>query len=58
LKGASFDPDRFSALSHLYTDFASVTPARLQQLAKTYFDNSKAWKMTVLPAGKKLAAKQ
>jgi zinc protease len=58
LKGASFDPGKFASLSHLYTDFASVTPARLQQLAKTYFDNSKAWKLTVTPAVKTVAAKK
>ena len=55
LKGAAYNPRRFVALSHLYTDFSKVTPARLQQLAQRYFRDDKAWKLTVMPEAKKTA---
>ncbi|MFC4291653.1 M16 family metallopeptidase [Sphingorhabdus arenilitoris] len=55
LKGAAFDSRRFDALGRLYTDFNNVTPARLQDLAKRYFRNDKAWKLTVRP--EKITAK-
>jgi zinc protease len=49
LKGASIDPARITALTHLYSDFAQVTPQRLQALAKQYFVTAKAWKLVVQP---------
>jgi zinc protease len=49
LKGAAFNPERFAALGHLYSDFTNVTPARLQALAAQYFRDDKAWKLTVRP---------
>ncbi len=49
LKGAAFNPERFVALGHLYSDFTNVTPARLQALAAQYFRDDKAWKLTVQP---------
>jgi zinc protease len=52
LQGGAFDPRRFASLSHLYSDFSDVTPARLQQLAQTYFRDDKAWKLVVEPEGK------
>jgi zinc protease len=49
LKGASYDPERITALSHLYSDFTEVTPQRLQALAKQYFVTAKAWKLVAQP---------
>ncbi len=54
LQGGAYDPRRFKSLSHLYTDFNGVTPARLQQLAQTYFRDDKAWKLVVEPEGKQV----
>ena len=49
LKGATYDPARFTALGRLYSDYSNVTPARLQELAKRYFVKDKAWKLVVAP---------
>lgn len=51
LKGATYEPARFTALGHLYSDYSSVTPTRLQELAKRYFVKDKAWKLVVAPQG-------
>jgi zinc protease len=51
LKGATYDPARFTALGKLYSDYSSVTPPRLQELAKRYFVKDKAWKLVVSPQG-------
>ncbi|MEE9433638.1 MAG: insulinase family protein [Sphingorhabdus sp.] len=50
LKGATYDQQRFSAFRSMFRDFEGVTAPRLQELAKRYFVNSKAWKLEVLPA--------
>jgi zinc protease len=52
LKGGAFTPERFVALGHIYSDFANVTPVRLQELAAEYFRDDKAWKLIVEPEGK------
>jgi zinc protease len=49
LKGATFEPARFTALGRLYSDYSNVTPARLQELAKRYFVANKSWKLVVSP---------
>ncbi len=49
LKGATYDPARFTALGRLYSDYSNVTPARLQELAKRYFVADKSWKLVVSP---------
>lgn len=51
LKGATYEPARFTALGRLYSDYSSVTPTRLQELAKRYFVREKAWKLVVAPQG-------
>lgn len=50
LEGATYAPQRFSALGRLYSDYARVTPARLMELAQRYFRDDKAWKLVVEPA--------
>ncbi len=55
LKGAAFNPARFDALGHLYSDFSNVSPVRLQELAAKYFRDEKAWKLTVVPETKTVA---
>ncbi|NJM50167.1 MAG: insulinase family protein [Sphingomonadales bacterium] len=57
LKGATFDARRFDALTRLYSDFNNVTPAKLQELAKRYFRDDTAWKLTVRPQKEKAAIK-
>jgi zinc protease len=56
LKGAGFNSRYFTALSHLYTDFNGVTAAGLQELAKRYFRDDTAWKLTVQPEKSKVGA--
>lgn len=51
LEGATYVPQRFSALGRLYSDYSRVTPARVQELAKRYFRDDKAWKLLVEPEG-------
>jgi zinc protease len=50
LEGATYAPQRFSALGRLYSDYARVTPERIQALAQHYFRDDKAWKLLVEPA--------
>ena len=51
LEGATYAPQRFSALGRLYSDYARVTPARVMELAQRYFRDDKAWKLVVEPKG-------
>lgn len=51
LKGATYEPARFTALGTLYSDYTGVTPTILQALAKRYFVKDKAWKLVVAPQG-------
>ena len=57
LKGAAYDPERITALTHLYADYVQVTPQRLQALAKQYFVTEKSWKLLVQPQ-KKVSKRQ
>lgn len=50
LKGATYEPARFTALGRLYSDYSAVTPGRLQELAKRYFVKEKVWKLVVSPS--------
>lgn len=52
LKGSSYDLERITALTHLYSDYVQVTPTRLQALAKQYFVKEKSWKLLVQPKNK------
>lgn len=49
LKGATRDPQRIAVLTRLYSDYAQVTPERVQALAQQYFVAEKAWKLVVRP---------
>jgi zinc protease len=51
LEGATYTPQRFSALSRIYSDYAGITAARLQELARKYFRDDKAWKLLIEPEG-------
>jgi zinc protease len=51
LEGVTYTPQRFSALARLFRDYASVTPERLQELARKYFRDDKAWKLMIEPEG-------
>ncbi len=53
MEGASYQPQRLVALTRLYNDYAKVTPARMQELAKRYFVAERAWMMVVEPEGLK-----
>lgn len=49
LEGVTYEPQRFNVLARLLSDYKNVTPARLQDLAKRYFVEEKAWRFAVLP---------
>ncbi|HEV7233953.1 MAG TPA: insulinase family protein, partial [Sphingorhabdus sp.] len=49
LKGATYNPAKFTALGRLYSDYSGVTPTQLQVLAKRYFIKDRAWKLVVAP---------
>ncbi len=49
LEGATYTPQRFTALSRLYSDYAGITAARVQELARKYFRDDKAWKLLIEP---------
>ncbi len=51
LKGATYNPTKFTVLGRLYSDYSGVTPTTLQALAKRYFVKDKAWKLVVAPQG-------
>ena len=55
LSGASNDPGRIAATQALGSDFASITPAQLQQVAAKYLRPDRDWTMEVVP--KSVAAK-
>lgn len=52
LEGASYNPKRYEALSHYYSDYVDVKPEQLHALAKRYFRPEKAWTMLVEPEKK------
>ena len=56
LQGATFDQQKFRAISGLFHDYEGTTPARIQELAKRYFVPGRAWKLTVLPKSASSAA--
>jgi zinc protease len=49
LEGATYTPQRFTVLARLYSDYNGVTAARVQELARKYFRDDKAWKLVVEP---------
>jgi zinc protease len=49
LEGATYNAARYQALGTLYSDYSKVTPQRLQELARKYLLDAKAWKMVVEP---------
>jgi zinc protease len=51
MEGASFAPQRLTALQRLYQDYAKVTPARIMELAKRYFRADREWTMVIEPEG-------
>ncbi len=56
MEGASFNPQKFTALRTLLTDYTVITPEEIQALAKRYLVDSRKWKLVVLPEGRKIAA--
>lgn len=52
LEGASYRPEKFTALQSLLTDYTVITPAQVQALAQKYLVDSKEWKLVVLPESK------
>ncbi len=49
LEGASFKPEKFTALQSLLSDYTMITPLQVQALAQKYLIDSKEWKLVVLP---------
>ena len=56
LEGASFNPEKFTALGSLLSDYTVISPEEVQQLAQKYLVNAKEWKLVVLPESNKIAA--
>jgi len=56
LEGASYDPEKFKALSTLMSDYTVITPTEVQALANKYLVDDAKWKLVVLPKDKKLAS--
>jgi zinc protease len=52
LDGATYDPARIVALTHLYSDISSMTAAQLQETAAKYLRPERDWTMQVVPKGK------
>lgn len=52
LEGVSFDADRITVLRAILSDFRRMTPAELEETAKTWFKPEKAFRLTVLPEKK------
>ncbi len=52
LKGATYNPKRYTSLRSLYSDFSRVTPEQLQSLAQKYFRDDTSWKLLVEPEKK------
>ena len=55
LGGATQDPRRIEVLRTLFSDFGSITPDQLQQVAAKYLRPDRDWTMEVVP--KSVAAK-
>ncbi len=51
LEGATYAPQRFTALGRLYRDYTEVSAARLQELARKYFREDTSWQLLVEPEG-------
>ncbi len=49
LEGATFRPEKFTALGTLLSDYTVITPDEVQSLAQKYLVVSKEWKLVVLP---------
>ncbi|MEH6791966.1 M16 family metallopeptidase [Parasphingorhabdus sp.] len=56
LEGATFNPRKFVALQSLLSDYTVITPEEVQALAVKYLDDSRKWKLVVLPESQRLAA--
>jgi len=55
MEGASFNPEKFVALQTLLSDYTVITPEEVQALAVKYLDDSKKWKLAVLPESNEVA---
>jgi len=51
LEGASFDPERVTALRSLFVDYTDVTAADIQALVQKYLKEDGSWRLAVLPEG-------
>ncbi|VAW02037.1 Peptidase, M16 family [hydrothermal vent metagenome] len=56
MEGASFNPQKFTVLRTLLSDYTVITPEEVQALAKRYLVDSRKWKLVVLPEGRKTAS--
>ncbi len=49
LEGGALDPDKFTQIRSILSDYSAITPERLQTLAKRYLVPGKAWRLRVVP---------
>jgi zinc protease len=52
LDGATYEPARIAALTHLYSDISTMTAADLQATAAKYLRPDRDWTMQVVPKAK------
>lgn len=49
LEGGAFEPQKFTQLRSILSDYSQIAPERLQALAKRYLVPGKAWRLRVVP---------
>ena len=52
LEGGAFAPEKFGQIRSILSDYSTITPDRLQELARRYLVPGKAWMLKVVPGGK------
>ena len=57
LGGATAEPNRFSAVRSLMSDYTQTTPEAMQALAKKYLAPQKSWRLAVVPEAMGVATK-
>jgi zinc protease len=49
LEGGALEPDKFTQIRSILSDYSQITPDRLQVLAKRYLLQAKAWRLRIVP---------
>jgi len=49
LEGGAFEPEKFSQIRSVLSDYSQITPERVQALARRYLVPDKAWRLRIVP---------